>query len=41
LLFILLDLPGLAGWGEHARQEIVIQRTAMANRFLESAGEAS
>jgi hypothetical protein len=34
LLFILLDLPGLAGWDEEARNEVVAQRAAKARRFL-------
>ena len=33
LLFLLLDLPGLAEWDSEARREIVERRTATAERF--------
>jgi hypothetical protein len=35
LLFILLDLPGLAGWDEKARNQVAAQRAATARRFLD------
>jgi thiamine kinase-like enzyme len=40
LLFILLDLPGIAGWDEKAGQEVVIRRAARARRLLGEGDEA-
>ena len=40
LLFMLLDLPGIAGWDEKARQEVVTRRAATARRLLGHADEA-